>query len=139
MVAIACAAGADPLPCAHGCDRSHRGQYSKGAGQRKHRREKYGRDPERHPHHRREQDAARRGGARGGGGGHAHFGENYLQEAEEKISACSDLDLCWHFIGPLQSNKTRPIAAAFDWVHSVDREKLLQRLSEQRPMRTCRR
>jgi pyridoxal phosphate enzyme (YggS family) len=74
--------------------------------------------------------------------GMRHFGENYLQEAEEKISACSDLDLCWHFIGPIQSNKTRRIAAAFDWVHSVDREKILQRLSEQRdahlpPLNIC--
>lgn len=61
------------------------------------------------------------------------FGENYLQEALDKISACSDLGLCWHFIGPIQSNKTRAIAGNFDWVHSVDREKLLRRLSEQRP------
>ena len=71
-----------------------------------------------------------------------HFGENYLQEAEEKIAACSDLDLCWHFIGPIQSNKTRRIAAAFQWVHSVDREKILRRLSEQRdaqlpPLNIC--
>jgi len=61
------------------------------------------------------------------------FGENYLQEALGKIQACADLDLCWHFIGPLQSNKTRPVAEHFSWVHSVDREKLLRRLSEQRP------
>ena len=61
-----------------------------------------------------------------------HFGENYLQEAEEKIAQCSDLGLTWHFIGPLQSNKTRRVAAIFDWVHSVDRAKLLHRLSEQR-------
>ncbi len=61
------------------------------------------------------------------------FGENYLQEALPKIEACADLDLCWHFIGPLQSNKTRPVAEHFDWIHSVDREKLLRRLSEQRP------
>lgn len=71
-----------------------------------------------------------------------HFGENYLQEAEEKISACADLELTWHFIGPIQSNKTRRIAAIFDWVHSVDREKLLRRLSEQRdvhlpPLNIC--
>ena len=70
------------------------------------------------------------------------FGENYLQEAEEKIAACADLDLSWHFIGPLQSNKTRRVAAAFDWVHSVDREKLLRRLSDQRdphlpPLNVC--
>jgi pyridoxal phosphate enzyme (YggS family) len=74
--------------------------------------------------------------------GLSHFGENYLQEAEEKIAACRDLDLTWHFIGPLQSNKTRPVAAAFDWVHSIDREKLLRRLSEQRdahlpPLNVC--
>jgi pyridoxal phosphate enzyme (YggS family) len=61
------------------------------------------------------------------------FGENYLQEALAKIDACADLDLCWHFIGPLQSNKTRPVAEHFAWVHSVDREKLLTRLSSQRP------
>jgi pyridoxal phosphate enzyme (YggS family) len=61
------------------------------------------------------------------------FGENYLQEAVDKIDACADLDLTWHFIGPLQSNKTRPVAERFDWVHSVDREKLLRRLNEQRP------
>ncbi|MEM9316070.1 MAG: YggS family pyridoxal phosphate-dependent enzyme [Pseudomonadota bacterium] len=61
------------------------------------------------------------------------FGENYLQEALPKIEACADLDLCWHFIGPLQSNKTRSVAEHFDWIHSVDREKLLRRLSDQRP------
>ena len=61
------------------------------------------------------------------------FGENYLQEAESKIAALADLPLCWHFIGPIQSNKTRLIAELFDWVHSVDREKVARRLSEQRP------
>lgn len=61
------------------------------------------------------------------------FGENYLQEAESKIAALADLQLCWHFIGPIQSNKTRLIATLFDWVHSVDREKIARRLSEQRP------
>ncbi|HVL55172.1 MAG TPA: YggS family pyridoxal phosphate-dependent enzyme [Burkholderiaceae bacterium] len=65
------------------------------------------------------------------------FGENYLQEAERKIDECRDrrpeLSLEWHFIGPIQSNKTRGIAARFDWVHSVDRLKIAQRLSEQRP------
>ncbi|GAB3312055.1 YggS family pyridoxal phosphate-dependent enzyme [Haliea atlantica] len=61
------------------------------------------------------------------------FGENYLQEAREKMEQLRDLDLEWHFIGPIQSNKTRPIAEAFDWVHSVDREKVARRLSEQRP------
>ncbi|MCH8620094.1 YggS family pyridoxal phosphate-dependent enzyme [Undibacterium sp. TS12] len=65
------------------------------------------------------------------------FGENYLQEALEKMQEVSNkmpqLDLEWHFIGPLQSNKTRPVAEHFAWVHSVDREKIAQRLSEQRP------
>ena len=66
-------------------------------------------------------------------GQHA-FGENYLQEALEKIEALSDLDgLEWHFIGPIQSNKTRDIAAHFDWVHTVDRAKVARRLNEQRP------
>ncbi|MCZ7559285.1 MAG: YggS family pyridoxal phosphate-dependent enzyme [Burkholderiaceae bacterium] len=92
--------------------------------------------------------------------GQRAFGENYLQEALDKIAACSDersaiaaagsapaapqahvglqahvelQALEWHFIGPIQSNKTRPIAAHFDWVHSVDREKIARRLSEQRP------
>lgn len=61
------------------------------------------------------------------------FGENYLQEALEKIETLSELPLTWHFIGPIQSNKTRPIAEHFDWVHGVDRLKIAQRLSEQRP------
>jgi pyridoxal phosphate enzyme (YggS family) len=61
------------------------------------------------------------------------FGENYLQEALLKIEALADLPLCWHFIGPLQSNKTRAVAENFSWVHSVDREKIARRLSEQRP------
>lgn len=65
--------------------------------------------------------------------GMTRFGENYLQEALEKIEALQDLSLEWHFIGPIQSNKTRPIAEHFDWVHSVDRLKLARRLSEQRP------
>lgn len=65
--------------------------------------------------------------------GLSHFGENYLQEALPKVEALSDLDLTWHFIGPLQSNKTRAVAEHFDWVHSVDREKIARRLSEQRP------
>jgi hypothetical protein len=71
------------------------------------------------------------------GAGQRAFGENYLQEALDKIAtiraARPDLPLEWHFIGPIQSNKTRPIAEHFDWVHSVDREKIAQRLSEQRP------
>ncbi len=62
-----------------------------------------------------------------------HFGESYLQEALEKIEQLQDLDITWHFVGPIQSNKTRPVAAHFDWVHSVDREKIARRLSEQRP------
>lgn len=79
-------------------------------------------------------------------GQHA-FGENYVQEALDKIAACRDersragglswperrKPLSWHFIGPIQSNKTRPIAEHFDWIHSVDREKIARRLSEQRP------
>lgn len=67
--------------------------------------------------------------------GQAAFGENYVQEALAKIDALADLrpQLQWHLIGPLQSNKTRPVAEAFDWVHSVDRLKIAQRLAEQRP------
>ncbi|CAN7196014.1 YggS family pyridoxal phosphate-dependent enzyme [Paraburkholderia terricola] len=67
--------------------------------------------------------------------GQRAFGENYVQEAIAKIEALADLRaaLEWHFIGPLQSNKTRPVAEHFDWVHSVDRLKIAQRLSEQRP------
>jgi pyridoxal phosphate enzyme (YggS family) len=65
--------------------------------------------------------------------GQTAFGENYLQEALDKIHALSDLPLEWHFIGPIQSNKTRPIAENFAWVHSVDRLKLAERLSAQRP------
>jgi len=61
------------------------------------------------------------------------FGENYLQEALGKQVELADLPLIWHFIGPIQSNKTRAIAEHFDWVHSVDRLKIAQRLSEQRP------
>lgn len=65
--------------------------------------------------------------------GQRRFGENYLQEALAKIADLADLDLEWHFIGPLQSNKTRPVAEHFAWVHSVDRLKLAERLSAQRP------
>jgi len=61
------------------------------------------------------------------------FGENYLQEALAKQAELADLDLTWHFIGPIQSNKTRAIAEHFAWVHSVDRLKIAQRLAEQRP------
>jgi pyridoxal phosphate enzyme (YggS family) len=69
--------------------------------------------------------------------GQRAFGENYLQEGVDKIAAVAkalpDTRLEWHFIGPIQSNKTRPIAANFDWVHTVERLKIAQRLSEQRP------
>jgi PLP dependent protein len=68
--------------------------------------------------------------------GQRDFGENYVQEALSKIDALADLraQLRWHLIGPLQSNKTRVVAEQFDWVHSVDRLKIAQRLAEQRPM-----
>jgi len=65
--------------------------------------------------------------------GQREFGENYIQEAMEKIIALSDLPLIWHFVGPIQSNKTRAIAEHFDWVHSVAREKIALRLAEARP------
>ena len=65
--------------------------------------------------------------------GQTAFGENYIQEAVDKIGALKDLPLQWHCIGPIQSNKTRLVAEHFDWVHSVDRLKIAQRLSEQRP------
>ncbi|WP_016915949.1 YggS family pyridoxal phosphate-dependent enzyme [Vreelandella stevensii] len=66
--------------------------------------------------------------------GQRAFGENYLQEALDKQAQLADLeDIVWHFIGPLQSNKTRPVAEQFAWVHSVDRLKIAKRLSEQRP------
>ena len=65
--------------------------------------------------------------------GQRDFGENYLQESLEKISALQDLDICWHFIGPLQSNKTKAVAENFNWMHTVDRFKIAQRLSDQRP------
>lgn len=61
------------------------------------------------------------------------FAENYLQEALDKMQALTDLSLAWHFIGPIQSNKTRLLAEHFDWVHTVDREKIASRLNEQRP------
>jgi PLP dependent protein len=61
------------------------------------------------------------------------IGESYVQEALEKIEALRDLSLTWHFIGRLQANKTRAVAGAFDWVHGVDRLKIAERLSEQRP------
>jgi hypothetical protein len=61
------------------------------------------------------------------------FGENYVQEALTKVGSLSDLPLTWHFIGGLQSNKTRAVAERFDWVHSIDRISVARRLSEQRP------
>jgi pyridoxal phosphate enzyme (YggS family) len=69
--------------------------------------------------------------------GQRAFGENYVQEGVDKIAAVAKalpgMPLEWHFIGPIQSNKTRPIASHFDWVHTVERLKIAQRLSEQRP------
>ncbi|MCS3903262.1 pyridoxal phosphate enzyme (YggS family) [Methylohalomonas lacus] len=65
--------------------------------------------------------------------GQTDFGENYLQEALDKMTALADSHACWHFIGPLQSNKTRAVAEHFDWVHTLDRDKVARRLSEQRP------
>jgi len=65
--------------------------------------------------------------------GQRDFGESYAQEASEKIRLLADLPIVWHFIGPIQSNKTRPIAEAFHWVHAVDRLKIAERLSAQRP------
>jgi len=65
--------------------------------------------------------------------GQRRFGENYWQEAADKLPALAAFDLEWHFIGPLQANKTRSIAEQFAWVHSVDRLKIAERLSEQRP------
>jgi len=74
--------------------------------------------------------------------GQRAFGENYVQEGCAKAGELADLGLEWHFIGPLQSNKTRQVAAAFDWVHSVDRLKIAERLSAQRlsgksPLNVC--
>ena len=65
--------------------------------------------------------------------GQRHFGENYLQDALEKISANPYKDIVWHFIGAVQSNKTRSIAESFAWVHTIEREKIAQRLNDQRP------
>lgn len=65
--------------------------------------------------------------------GQTVFGENYLQEALTKQAQLQDCAIAWHFIGPIQSNKTQPIARHFDWVHSVDRLKIAQRLSDARP------
>ena len=65
--------------------------------------------------------------------GQVAFGENYVQEALQKMADLADLPLRWHCIGPLQSNKTRPVAEHFDWVHTVDRLKIAERLAAQRP------
>jgi len=65
--------------------------------------------------------------------GQRDFGENFVQEGVEKIEALSDLDLTWHFIGHLQSNKTRVVAEYFDWVHTIDKLKTARRLNDQRP------
>ena len=74
--------------------------------------------------------------------GQRAFGENYVQEGVDKIEALRELGLEWHFIGPLQSNKTRLVASAFDWVHSIDRLKIAERRSAQRdvhlaPLNVC--
>lgn len=74
--------------------------------------------------------------------GQIAFGENYLQESLEKIAALADLGLEWHFIGPLQSNKTRPVAEHFSWVHGIERLKIAERLSVARgaarpPLQVC--
>lgn len=76
------------------------------------------------------------------GAGQRAFGENYVQEGIDKIAQLRDLALEWHCIGPLQSNKTRPVANAFDWVHGIDRLKIAERLSAQRdvhlpPLNVC--
>jgi len=65
--------------------------------------------------------------------GQRAFGENYVQEGVDKIQHFNDDSLCWHFIGPLQSNKSKPVAENFDWVHTIDRLKIAQRLNNQRP------
>jgi PLP dependent protein len=65
--------------------------------------------------------------------GQRAFGENYVQEALDKMAMLADLPIEWHLVGPLQSNKTRVVAERFDWVHTVDRERIARRLSEQRP------
>ena len=67
--------------------------------------------------------------------GQNHFGENFVQEGVDKIRTIKSDKLCWHFIGHIQSNKTRVIAEHFDWVHTVDRIKIAERLSKQRPIK----
>lgn len=76
------------------------------------------------------------------GAGQRHFGENYIPEGSDKAVELNDPALIWHFIGPVQSNKTRPIAQCFQWVHTIEREKIARRLSEQReagqpPLQVC--
>src|SRR5688572_4302016 len=68
------------------------------------------------------------------GAGIEHFGENFLQESLPKMAALAGLELTWHFIGRLQANKTRPVAESFAWVHAVDRARIAERLSAQRPL-----
>ncbi|HET8699887.1 MAG TPA: YggS family pyridoxal phosphate-dependent enzyme [Gammaproteobacteria bacterium] len=65
--------------------------------------------------------------------GQTHFGESYVQEASGKMAELEALGITWHFVGRLQTNKTRAVAEAFHWVHTVDRDKIARRLSEQRP------
>ena len=65
--------------------------------------------------------------------GQLHFGESYAQEAIEKMDALRSLDITWHFIGSVQTNKTRLIAERFQWVHTVDRARIAARLNDQRP------
>ena len=65
--------------------------------------------------------------------GQAEFGENFVQEALDKMDGCARSDLIWHFIGHLQSNKTRAVAERFDWVHTIERLRIAERLSRQRP------
>ena len=65
--------------------------------------------------------------------GLTQFGESYLQEAVDKIAELKDLSITWHFIGPIQSNKTRPIAEHFQWAQSIERPKIARRLNDQRP------
>ncbi len=74
--------------------------------------------------------------------GQHDFGENFVDEAVGKITDLGEIDLCWHFIGAIQSNKTRDIAGHFDWVHTIDREKIARRLNDQRnetlaPLNVC--
>jgi pyridoxal phosphate enzyme (YggS family) len=71
------------------------------------------------------------------GAGQRDFGENYLQEARPKVAALAGLPITWHFVGRVQANKTREIAAAFEWVHSIDRERIARRLAEQRPQESA--